>query len=66
MWVRVGKRVRVRVGYYIWVRVEMLFFAFQENINLCWLNVCGNQNISKLSGFQPRFCLKTFEMFASQ
>ena len=22
MWVRVGKRVRVRVGYYIWVRVR--------------------------------------------
>ena len=66
MWVRVGKRVRVRVGYYIWVRVEMLFFASQENINSCWLNLCGYQNISKLFRIQPRLCLKTFEMLASQ
>ena len=61
-----GKGLGLELGIIYGLGLEMLFFASQENINSCWLTLCGYQNISKLSGYQLRLCLKTFDMFASQ
>ena len=35
------KGLGLRLGNTHGLGLEMLFFASQENINSCWLNLCG-------------------------
>ena len=36
-----GKGLGLELGIIYVLGLEMLFFASQENINSCWLNLCG-------------------------